>query len=147
LGNSLLAQSGVDLLYENLVFPADIGRAHKINEVDLALAQRGLGRARAVALGVEWSKRDCASGEIWMEGLGRARNETERRTVHKAVNEWADGDAIAAHVGYGNEVFCTHDKGRGSGQQSALHPSNRLWLKSAYGVEFVTVFELAERLA
>jgi hypothetical protein len=147
LGNSLPAQRGADLLYENLVFPADIGRANKINEVDLALAQRGLGRSRAVALGVEWSKRDGASGETWMQGLGRARNETERRTVHRAVNEWADGDAIAAHVGYGNDLFCTHDKGRGSGQQSALHPSNRSWLEAVYGVEIVTVSELADRLA
>lgn len=146
LGNSLPAQRGVDLIYEKLVFPADIDRANKINEVDLALAQRGLGRSRAVALGVEWSKRDGESGETWMQGLGRARNETERRTVHRAVNEWADGDAIAAHVGYGNDFFCTHDKGSGSGRQSALHPSNRLWLQSAYGVEFVTVFELAGRL-
>jgi hypothetical protein len=147
LGNSLPAQGFGGLFYENLVFPADLGRAGKINAVDLALAQRGLGRSRAVELGVGYSKRDGASGESWMEGLGRARNDTERRTVHRAINEWADGDAIAAHVGYGNDLFCTHDKGRGSGQRSALHPSNRSWLQSVYGVEFVTVSELAKRLA
>jgi hypothetical protein len=147
LGNSLPSQRGVDLLYENLVFQADVGRAGKINEVDVALAQREIGRFRAVGLGVEWSKRDGATGESWMEGLGRARNDTERRNVHKAINEWADGDAIAAHVGYGNELFCTHDVGSGSGQRSALHPTHRSWLEDVYEVEFVTVSELAKRFS
>ena len=86
-------------------------------------------------------------GEWWPQGLGRARDAAERRKVWAAINEWADGDAIAAHVGHGNDLFCTHDYGKSSGPQSALHPTHRTWLKEAFGVEFVTPLELAERLA
>jgi hypothetical protein len=147
LGNSLSVHGFGETFYENLLFPADLERASKTNEVDAALAQRGLGRTRAVELGVEYSKRDDSSGECWMQGLGRARNDTERRGAHRAINEWADGDAIAAHIGYGNDLFCTHDKGGRSRQRSSLHPSHRAWLRSGYGVEFVTLSGLADRLA
>lgn len=70
----------------------------------------------------------------------------ERKAVHKAINEWADGDAVAAHAGYGNDLFCTNDLGKGAGESSVLHPKNRAWLQSDYGIVFVTTLELAQRL-
>jgi hypothetical protein len=146
LGNSLSVRGFGEDFYEDYVSPADVvTRGGKTNEVEAALRQRGVGRARAVELGLTYSERDNASGEFWMQGLGRARD-TERRKVLEAINEWADGDAIAAHVGYSNDLFCTHDRGGSSGQCSVLHPSKRAWLRSTYGIEFVTLSELTERL-
>jgi hypothetical protein len=125
----------------------------KTNEVDRELGCRGLGRARAIALGLKLSKQAGANGEWWVVGLGRAISKLDdagrkfaRKKVHEAINEWADGDAIAAHVGHGNDLFCTHDLAGNSGYQSVLHPHNRAWLQKQYGVQFVTLSELAARV-
>jgi hypothetical protein len=147
LGNSLSVHDFGEGFYEDYVSPADVvTRGGKTNEVDSALAQLGVGRARAVELGLEYSERDNASGEFWMQGLGRTRDDTERKKVHKAINEWADGDAIAAHIGYGNDLFCTYDQGSNSGERSVLHPSKRAWLRRTYEIAFVNLSELADRL-
>ena len=147
LGNSLPARHFDGDFYENYASAADlIARSARTHEVDAVLLRRGLGRARVVQLGLDYSNRDGASGEIWMQGIGRARDDTERKAVHKAINEWADGDAVAAHVGYGNDLFCTNDLGKGAGERSVLHPKNRAWLQSDYGIVFVTTLELAQRL-
>ena len=147
LGNSLPSRSFGDDFYENYACAVDlIAGSDRTHEVDAALRQRGLGRARVVQLGLDYSERDSAPGEIWMQGIGRARNDTERKAVHRAINEWADGDAVAAHAGYGNDLFCTNDFGRGDGEKSVLHRKNRAWLQSDYGLVFVTMLELAERV-
>ena len=146
--DSLAVQGFGDDFYEPYSNPAElVARGEKANEVDAALAGRGLGRARAVQLGLKYSQRDATDGEWWPQGLGRASDGPERKKVKAAINEWADGDAIAGHVGYGNDFFCTHDHGKNAGLQSALHPTNRTWLKETFGIEFVTLSELAERLA
>lgn len=147
LGNSLPARAFGDDFYENYACAADlISGSAKTHEVAAAILRRGLGRARVVELGLKYSKRDGACGEIWMQGIGRARDDTERKAVHRAINEWADGDAVAAHAGYGNDLFCTNDLGKNAGENSVLHPKNRAWLQSDYGIVFVTTLELAQRL-
>jgi hypothetical protein len=147
MAGSLSVQSFGESFYEPYASVEElIARGEKANEVDAALAKRGLGRASAVCLGLEYSKRDDATGEWWPQGIGRARGKAERKKVHEAINEWADGEAIAAHVGHGHDLFCTNDRGSGAGQQSALHPKNRVWLHDTYGVEFVTISELARRV-
>jgi hypothetical protein len=143
-----LAVRGLDSFYEPHASPAElIARGEKANEVDAALARRGLGRARAVKLGLEYCRRDGIEGQWWPQGFGRARDAAERKKVGAAINEWADGDAVAAHVGHGNDFFCTCDFGKEAGLQSALHPTNRTWLKKTFEIGFVTLSELAERLA
>jgi hypothetical protein len=147
LGDSLAVNGFGDDFYAALSSPEElVASGERANEVDGALARRCLGRARAVKLGLEYSRREAAEGELWMQGLGRARTKGERKKVRKVINEWADGDAIAAHIGTGNDLFCTYDLGRGSGPCSALRPDNRAWLGHEYGVEFVTISDLADRL-
>ena len=50
---------------------------------------------------------------FWFEGLGRASTDAERAEVARAVAEWADADSIAAHIGYGIDLFCTNDYKKG----------------------------------
>ena len=71
--------------------------------VDLCCGTGALGLAVAVELGVQFSQRDRApEPELWLRGIGRARNKAEAEKVARAVNEWADGDSIASHYGFGN---------------------------------------------
>jgi hypothetical protein len=119
-------------------------RLDKASEVADAIQARGLGYATAVWLGLKFSERDGKVGEWWFQALRRAQDETERRKVQRAIREWADADSIAAHVGYGIDLFCSEDMGKSTGgEPSVLDGSNRAWLTATFGIKFVTVAELA----
>jgi hypothetical protein len=126
---------------------AFVASADTANALDAAIVARGLGRAQVIELAKFFSERDGADGEWWPQGLERTRSAAERKKVRLAVNEWADGEALAAHAGYGNDLFCTDDRGGDLGDRSILHPSHHAWLSETHGVIFVNVAELAERLA
>ncbi|HXO67446.1 MAG TPA: hypothetical protein VN838_00665 [Bradyrhizobium sp.] len=126
---------------------AFVAAVDKANALDAAIVARGLGRAQVIELGKFFSERDGADGEWWPQGLGRIRSDAERKKVGLAINEWADGEALAAHAGYGNDLFCTNDRGRDLGDRSILHPNHRAWLSETHGVTIVNVAELAKRLA
>ena len=76
----------------------------------------------------------------------RAADVHEVNAVNRAVAEWADGDSIAAHIGYGLDCFCTGDEGNSSGAASVFDAANRAWLSATYGVKFVTMKQLASML-
>ena len=116
------------------------------NTVDMAIVARGLGRARVIELAKSFSERDGATGELWLQGLERTRSNAETKAVRLAVNEWADGEALAAHVGYNNDLFCTNDQGGDLAEGSVLHPQHRSWLRESYGVNFVNITEMAALL-
>lgn len=87
---------------------------------------------------------------IEARGLGYARvskvAKSDSRKFAHAVAEWADGDSVAAHHSYANDLFCTQDRAVRAGRHSVLHPANRGWLRRVYAVEFVSIAELAQRL-
>jgi Protein of unknown function (DUF2934) len=115
-------------------------RMEKVNKAAEAIQARGVGYAAAVFLGKQFS----TPGELWLQGLGRVSKEEE---VQNVVKEWADGDSIAAHIGYANDLFCSRDQGKGTkGKPSILDKDNRAWITSTYGVQFVTLPELARML-
>jgi hypothetical protein len=85
---------------------------------------------------------------IEARGLGYARlsKVATSGSRKRAVAEWADGDSVAAHHGYANDLFCTEDRAVRAGRDSILHPAHRGWLRRVYGVEFVNIAELAKLL-
>jgi len=64
----------------------------------------------------------------------------------KDFGEWVDGDALAAHYGYGIDYFCTNDQGKGAGKSSIFSSKNLHRLKSQYGIKVVTPDELLSLL-
>jgi hypothetical protein len=60
----------------------------------------------------------------------------------RTVSEMADGDTVATHIAYRNDLLCTEDRGRNS-KKSVFDEENREWLRTAYNVKFVSVSELA----
>jgi hypothetical protein len=79
---------------------------------------------------------------LWLQGLPLA----DENKVKRAVAEWADGDSVAAHYGFGIQLFCTDDVGSRK-PKSVLAADNRKWLSEKYGIEFVTLKQLAARVA
>jgi hypothetical protein len=64
----------------------------------------------------------------------------------RAAAEWADGDSVAAHFAYGNDIFCTEHQGHGASGPSILDAENRRWLAVAHNVKFATITELAAQV-
>jgi hypothetical protein len=71
---------------------------------------------------------------------------TEDKEFARAVAEWSDGDSVAAHVAYSNDVFCTEDQGKGAIGGSILDADNRMWLSATYNVKFATITELTTQI-
>lgn len=134
---------GEDFYAQHPADEAFISAVETTSSLDAAILRCGLGRARAINLAQRFSERAGVEGEFWPQGLERAMSDKERKEVSIAVSEWADGEAVAAHAGYANDFFCTHDNGGILGNQSILHSSHRNWLLEKYNVRFVTINELA----
>lgn len=60
----------------------------------------------------------------------------------KNIAEWVDGDAIAAHYGYGIDYFCTNDIASGAGSSSIFSDINMKIVCEKYGIKAVSPDEL-----
>ena len=122
-----------------------LSRMDRVNEMATTIAARGLGQAVAQTLGLQFLARDDISQPtLWFQGLRRAKSNGERQKVAKVVAEWADGDSLAAHYGYGVDLFCSEDFGKNASTASILDDDNRAWLTDTFGVRFVTMAQLAD---
>jgi len=114
----------------------------KVNTLATEIGRRGFGYAVPVKLGLELlTPEEIAKPTLWFAGLHRA---TGYKRVQRAIAEWADGDSIAAHFGYGIDLFCTEDRGRRG--RSVLDDDNKAWLQRDYGINCLSLAEFAERL-
>jgi hypothetical protein len=116
-----------------------IKKAHAVSK---AIEARGLGVAQIKALGVNLGDPETA----WFHALDRAPDIHQERAIERAFGEWADADAIASHIAYGLDVFCSADVGNSNGTDSILDPANRAWLNQTYGINFMSFEDLAKSL-
>ena len=72
--------------------------------------------------------------------------ESDIKKVSQAMAEWADGDSVAAHYGYGNDYFCTRDIARGAGSKSIFSISNRAKLKKEFDISIIGLEDLVAYL-
>lgn len=97
--------------------------------------------ARIEARGVGRAAFEAAGG--WQGARGVLQDEKKFR---KACAEWADGELVAAHIAYRNDVLCTNDQAHAAGR-SILDPTNRAWLTTEFGVQFATLEELLGQIS
>jgi hypothetical protein len=121
-------------------------RLDRHNEAVTAIEARGLGCAQAMRIAYE-IRADIGGYDPFVTYLGRPRTLAEQRQINRAIAEWADGDSVAAHYGYGIDLFCSEDFGKGASNPSVLDPANRAWLTTTFGIRFVTLGELAQMVA
>ena len=96
--------------------------------------------ARIESRGVGKAAFDAAGG--WNAQAGVSYNE---KVFAKACAEWADGELVASHIAYRNDILCTNDRARAAGI-SIFDSNNREWLKSEFGIKFATLEELLRSL-
>ena len=119
-------------------------RLERYDSIAAAIEARGSGFARVLKVAPSLSPVANSPG-----GIGRidpASFPRDMTKVARAIAEWADGDCVAAHYGYANDLFCTQDRAARAGRHSVMHPAQRSWLHRVYGIEFVGIAELAARL-
>ena len=105
---------------------SDPGREQRQIDASARIEARGVGKAAF----------DAAGG--WDAQASASHNE---KVFHKACAEWADGELVAAHIAYRNDILCTNDRAQAAGV-SIFDSNNRAWLKSEFGVKFATLEEL-----
>jgi hypothetical protein len=125
--------------------PAVLGeRLDRFTSILRQIENRGLVSARAEKIAARFPR--PALGP-WFNALGAAKNIHEKRDVARSIAEWADADSIAAHYAYRNDFFCTLDAAKAEtkrGDPAVFDASNRAWLTANFGVQFVTLAQLAE---
>jgi hypothetical protein len=102
------------------------------------------------------SRQILAATRIEERGVGRAAftnaggwngAATDSKLFSKACAEWADGELVAAHIAYRNDVLCTDDHGRAARIASIFDLDGRNWLAAEFGVQFASLEQLRDRLA
>lgn len=88
----------------------------------------------------------------WAVALKRAwdaGNEDSQKALRNQINpiigEWCDILIVSSHYAYGNDIFCTNDRGKGAGASSILHHSNRESLDNE-GIKVVLPKDLLRHL-
>jgi hypothetical protein len=80
---------------------------------------RGISRLKEIG------NRYASTGQPWHKGITLSP-ESEEAAIAKAVAEWADGNAVAAHYAYENDYICTRDIAKSGGVNSVFAPKNRV---------------------
>lgn len=65
----------------------------------------------------------------------RNDNNLSEKQYGKDFAEWADGDALAAHYGYGIDYFCTNDEAKNAGRYSVFYNDNLNAVKNKFGIK------------
>jgi hypothetical protein len=131
----------------NFAVDADVSaRQKRFSELSRQLESRGFGIAAAKCVGHAINNRLGKPTDPWFGNLSQTTDTNERAAIVRAVAEWSDGDTIAAHYAYGNDVLCTEDLAGNSARKSVFDQETRNWLAANYGVEMCTVTQLAARL-
>jgi hypothetical protein len=115
----------------------------RVHEASRAIEARGVGMAQVKALGLNSADAQTA----WYKGLQNAKDIHQERAIERAFGEWADGDAVASHIAYGLDIFCSADVGNSNATDSILDPMNRRWLEQTYGIRFMTFDDLLAALS
>jgi hypothetical protein len=111
----------------------------RFSAIVVAIEARGVGHAKVRLLEEKFAKRHGGPKGTWLTSLRFAQDDNERTAVNRAIAEWADGDAVAAHYAYQNDYLCSDD----FGGDSVFDRQNRSWLEDTYGIRFVRLSELA----
>lgn len=128
--------------------PNTVGQSERLDryfKVAEAIESRAAGFAQIQRLAAKFAQRAGVT-EPWYKSLERTIDVHEKNAVIRAVAEWADGDSVAAHVGYGIDFFCTEDAGNSAGANSILNAENRTWLHEHFGVRIITLNALAKMI-
>jgi hypothetical protein len=140
-------QHGTPLLPASYYSDEPEGHFEKSCEINAAILERGVGKSIYDKLALKLAAKDDSRGGHFFGLPDVAMTVEEEKAVSTAVAEWADGETVACHFAFGNDILCTGDVGGRHGKrQSILNDENRIWLAELYGFRFSDVLELCSKL-
>lgn len=125
-----------DCVAKDINFPLD-QRLQRTFEVCRFIESLGAGKAKLD------SEIDNNLGNGMAEKIKNDTTLTNKKFA-KSIAEWVDGDALAAHYGYGIDYFCTNDKASGAGPNSVFSKNNLNQLTQKFGIVVVSPDELID---
>jgi hypothetical protein len=137
-----------DLYFTELTTEEMAGRQKRSSAAMRYIEGRHVGKHQVELLGKRIASRLKLTGP-WYKFLDRPADSNENELIADAIGEWADEDAIGAHVGYQHDFLCSDDMGKSASRalgDSIFTPANRAWLSSKLRIQFVTLNELAAKL-
>lgn len=142
LGNNMLLD---ECWYEKMETSELVAYNERMYSAQTKIAEDSdctIGKSAAICYGLELLARDGIGNKLYTEGFFLATNQKE---LSKVIAEQADEEGIVRHIGRQNDYFCTLDQGKSAGT-SILNPRHRKWLLETFQVNFVTPFELSEKI-
>lgn len=79
--------------------------------------------------------------------VGQGVSPLNEKKYASVVAEQSDIDALAAHYGYGIDIFCTRDQGKTAGRYSVLSEENFSAINNKYPIVAMTPAELCGKLS
>lgn len=117
----------------------------RFSEVCQTIEATARGFACIESLAADIEKRIGSRSEFMWRDYLKFANDTEKYRIAPAIAEWADGDSVASHFAYGNDIFCTCDRAVEAGF-SVFDLESRAALQSGYNICFMNLEELAAHL-
>jgi hypothetical protein len=99
----------------------------KFADVVSEIESWGCGQTQIRAIGYKYA-------ESWLDGI-KIAPQSEKMNIAKAIAEWADADSLAAHIAYGNHIFCTYDEAKSAGNDSVFSTKHIALLTNEYGLD------------
>lgn len=100
----------------------------------------------SLGAGQQVLKDHLGKGDLGLVRNTKEDSSTSEAQYAKACAEWIDGDALAAHYGYGIDYFCTNDQGSGAGSSSIFSAQNLKKLEDRFPVNVVSPMVLVKIL-
>lgn len=119
---------------ENYYADYNISIGERFANAVKVIESRGCGMAQIQTIGHQYATN-------WLKAIEIAPT-SEAKAIAKAVAEWADGDSIAIHLAYKNDLFCTKDNAKGAGQNSVMASKHIEYLAKIFNLKKVSPEEL-----
>jgi len=107
--------------------------AKKLAECSNFITEIKAGRYDYDTLKKEYGFQDLSTTQLM------SKTTQQEKKFYKAVREWVDGDSLAAHYAFGNDIFCTEDKAKSAGEQSVFSNKNITVVKSRFDINVLPV--------
>ena len=137
--------------YNDFAFPSEYYAAEPADYVELwgkaesAIFKRGVGKALLREVSFKLGHK-IQGGQAYFDIPDVPMTDDDKTEVANAVGEWADGDSVASHIAFRNDIFCSEDKGGKHGnRKSVCNRCNREWLAEEYSVVFAGLSDLANQ--
>ena len=111
--------------------------ANKLSDLSSFIEKQQCGRYEYYQL-----KKTLGFQEYSVFHILKTVDKKSRSVFAKAIAEWVDGESISAHYAHGNDIFCSEDNARSTGNKSVFSKEKRDLLRTTYNLQIISTQQL-----